>query len=163
MWYSSTVVEKYCRKCAKVTERSTRGRCVPCRNSYAKNYRRLNAERQSVLRAAWYRQNIEKVQAAMRSEPSRRYRKNWELRKLYGITIEDYDRILCEQGGGCAICGKAAGNRKLAVDHDHLTGEVRGILCLLCNTAIGKFGDDPERLILAALYLLRASAGSCST
>lgn len=81
--------------------------------------------------------------------------------KRYGLTLEDYDRILAEQGGGCAICGATAGSRKsrsqerrrLVVDHCHKTGVVRGILCGDCNTGIGLLGDDPERIASASNYL----------
>jgi hypothetical protein len=57
----------------------------------------------------------------------------------YGITEDDYDALLASQRGRCAICGKdASGNgRLLAVDHDHKTGEVRGLLCRGCNLGIG--------------------------
>ncbi len=84
--------------------------------------------------------------------------------RRYALTPADYDRLLAEQGGLCAICGKpesvqqpnrVTGAESLAVDHDHETGRVRGLLCMLCNTAIGKFGDDPEMLRRAANYLER--------
>ncbi len=86
---------------------------------------------------------------------------NQRMRK-YGITANDYHRILEEQGGGCAICGvKNSGDRKesrLHVDHCHDTGKVRGVLCSNCNLGIGKFKHDSEILIKAAMYL-RASLG----
>jgi hypothetical protein len=60
------------------------------------------------------------------------------LRNLYGITEEDYDRMLAEQGGGCAVCGKAPDpGRFLDVDHDHKTDRVRGLLCRGCNRMLG--------------------------
>lgn len=72
----------------------------------------------------------------------------------YGITVADYERLLTEQGGGCAICDIAIDNeRRLAIDHDHITGEVRGLLCRACNQGLGQFGDDPERLERAGMYL----------
>lgn len=78
-----------------------------------------------------------------------------KLRKAYGITLEDYSRILNDQGGGCAICGSSVdvAGRKLAVDHCHSTGMVRGILCSHCNRGLGFFRDDPERLRAAIRYL----------
>lgn len=54
----------------------------------------------------------------------------------YKITVEDYDRLLKEQGGGCAICGYKPTGRRLSVDHNHKTGKVRGLLCMLCNKFI---------------------------
>jgi len=62
------------------------------------------------------------------------------------------------QKGVCAVCGRVETwrlPRKLSVDHDHLTGIVRGLLCHRCNIGIGYFEDDPERLHSAAKYLLR--------
>lgn len=58
----------------------------------------------------------------------------------------------------CLIClGADATGRRLAVDHDHTTGKVRGLLCGACNTALGKMRDSPEQLRRAADYLERAS------
>jgi len=77
------------------------------------------------------------------------------LRKLYGITSDDYDLLLARQNGGCAICGRTSNlsGRLMAVDHDHDTDEVRGILCENCNFGIGSMQDSPALLIKAAEYL----------
>lgn len=71
------------------------------------------------------------------------------------FTVEEYDYMLARQGGGCAICGKTKNKsgRRLAVDHCHNTGRVRGILCNGCNVAIGKLNDDPDLVALALAYL----------
>ena len=69
----------------------------------------------------------------------------------YGLTPEDVQALWESQGRRCAICGRS--NIKFHVDHCHSTGRIRGLLCSNCNTAIGLFGDDPERLRSAALYL----------
>lgn len=77
--------------------------------------------------------------------------------RQYGITQDDYDRMLAGQNGGCAICGSTeagAWGGRLPVDHDHQTGEVRGLLCHACNGGLGRFGDDVDRLMAAAAYLL---------
>lgn len=75
----------------------------------------------------------------------------------YKITLEEYDRLLHDQNGQCAICGsedpKREGDKRLLVDHDHSTGEVRGLLCHDCNMGIGRFNDDPELLMAAIRYL----------
>lgn len=66
------------------------------------------------------------------------------LRRNYNISLEEYNQLLEAQGGGCAICGKRPEQQKtnLAVDHDHKTGTVRGILCTSCNLRlVGKFRD----------------------
>lgn len=77
------------------------------------------------------------------------------LIRLYGITLADYDRILEEQGGGCAICSvdMEQYQREFDVDHCHETGKVRGLLCNPCNQAIGLLDEHPERLARAAQYL----------
>ena len=82
--------------------------------------------------------------------------------QAYGVDAARYQEMLSEQGGVCAICnqrekitGYASGKTKdLAVDHDHVTGAVRALLCLACNTAIGLFNDDEKLLAKAQTYLL---------
>ena len=76
------------------------------------------------------------------------------LKTKYGLTPEDYDRMLEDQAGGCAICGKPPRpDISLHVDHDHETGRIRGLLCFTCNNGLGQFRDDPELLIAAATYV----------
>lgn len=71
----------------------------------------------------------------------------------------DYDALLLFQDGVCAICRKKDSfGQRLAVDHDHSTDLIRGLLCRKCNTGIGQFDDDPSRLIVAADYLERFGA-----
>ena len=84
-------------------------------------------------------------------------RERW-LQKRYGISEQDYDAILESQDGVCAICGRAerAKRLSLAVDHDHETGQIRGLLCNSCNTALGKFQDDPEVIESAIRYLVKS-------
>ncbi len=82
-------------------------------------------------------------------------RKNWHLKRAYGITLEDYKARLSSQNGVCLICLKDEKQtfRQLAVDHDHITGMVRGLLCHDCNRAIGFLKDDVEYLKRAIRYL----------
>lgn len=82
--------------------------------------------------------------------------KDSHLRRLYGITLKEYNRMLEAQGHCCAICGGSEGmslGRHMAVDHCHDTGMVRGILCSHCNRGLGFFKDNPELLTAAAKYL----------
>lgn len=76
----------------------------------------------------------------------------------YGITIDDYDALHAMQDGKCAICERSS-RRRLHVDHDHVTGLVRGLLCNSCNLALGQLGDDHERVRRAADYLKRDTDG----
>lgn len=71
----------------------------------------------------------------------------------YGLELGEYDRIVANQGGGCAICAATADTTRLVVDHDHSTGEVRGILCNSCNTGLGQFDDSVDGLRAAMRYL----------
>ena len=79
-----------------------------------------------------------------------------EYRRKYGITIEDYDRMLEEQNGRCAICrtDKPGGaGARFAVDHNHDTGNVRGLLCNNCNRGLGHLKDSVLLLEQAINYL----------
>jgi hypothetical protein len=78
------------------------------------------------------------------------------------MTHEMYDFMLQQQSGRCAICDRppAPGAKKrLAVDHNHQTATVRGLLCLDCNTGIGKFSENQDRMRAAIEYLERFSKG----
>lgn len=76
------------------------------------------------------------------------------FKKVYGISLADYDVMLAQQGGACAIC-KISG-AKLCVDHCHATGKVRGLLCAKCNSALGFCNDDPNHFLAAIAYLQAA-------
>ena len=80
-------------------------------------------------------------------------KKDYDLKRLYGISLEEYTNILEEQEGGCAICGKTVLEDTLCVDHDHDTGTVRGLLCHGCNRGIGLLQDSSDNLMAAAEYL----------
>lgn len=78
----------------------------------------------------------------------------WVLMNRYGLTVEQYEEMHARQGGVCAICGEeCSSGRSLAVDHDHKTGLVRGLLCTRCNWGLGHFLDDVVRLKAAIAYL----------
>ena len=88
----------------------------------------------------------------------RTYDRQAHRRLLYGISLADYTRMLAAQSGGCAICSRRThgGRGKMFhVDHDHLTGQVRGLLCHFCNLGLGHFDDDPVRLESAIRFLFR--------
>lgn len=72
--------------------------------------------------------------------------------KSYGITVEAYEKLLEEQNNACAIC-KTIPEKKLNIDHSHMTGKVRSLLCHNCNTALGHANDSIERLELLIEYL----------
>ena len=91
---------------------------------------------------------------------ARMNQQNYErkIQLKFGITFDAYTKMLVDQNGVCAICFTSnwGHNRKRpAVDHDHKTGKVRGLLCTQCNLALGYFEDNPERFISASQYLKR--------
>lgn len=84
------------------------------------------------------------------------YKRDWHLKKKYGITLVEWREILASQGGRCAICG---GSDDLVVDHCHANGHVRGALCRRCNAGIGYFLEDVERLRSAVEYIQSTKLG----
>jgi hypothetical protein len=86
-----------------------------------------------------------------------RPRQNHLIRK-YGLTLVQYAELLAAQCGKCAICGAPESEQRhgvFNVDHDHLTGEVRGLLCWVCNHLLGAINDSTETLGAAIVYLRR--------
>jgi len=130
-----------CRKDLPVTEfNKDRARktgyawqCKTCRKEYDQGYHAENREKH--------------LEAMRRTAYARRYK----------MTVEEYDNLFAKQGNCCAVCGTSQGyaSKRLAVDHNHDTGEVRGILCDRCNLVLGKVKDSPELLRDLALYLER--------
>ena len=101
----------------------------------------------------------EKRKDPIQKELWKEYGRRSTLKKRYGITAEEYDQMLKDQNEVCLICGlKAGGGRgpksRLAVDHSHETGRVRGLLCNNCNNGLGRFKDDPALLSKAIEYLV---------
>ena len=78
-----------------------------------------------------------------------------DLKRHYGMTVAGYADLLRLQDERCAICGTHASafRRQLHVDHDHETGQIRGLLCTHCNPGLGYFKDSQERLQKAIAYL----------
>lgn len=99
----------------------------------------------------------------MTREASRRFRakhpdqkRRDHVKRRYGLTGTQHDALLALQGGLCKICRRGpegSGKKTLTVDHDHKTGEVRGLLCNHCNAALGNFRDDPLVLRAALAYI----------
>jgi len=145
---------KICSRCG-LEKADTDFRTQKGRNLTRSNCKACDTERHK----EWRSKNREHLRAYDRS----RYRVNedrWEhhLRRKYDISSEEYIALLDGQGGGCAICecsGSDNKNERLNVDHCHRSGNVRGLLCWNCNTALGKMNDDAKQLRAAADYLER--------
>ena len=87
-----------------------------------------------------------------KTDPKFRERERAYRARRYGMSTEDYDALLARQGGVCAICRQKS-DRRLAIDHCHVTNRVRGLLCHKCNVGLGNFGDDTDRMRMAIEYL----------
>lgn len=130
---------------------------------YQKEYRDSHKDAIKILKHEWYLENketsIKKNKKWVKLNPDRK--RNNDLKSLFGITLEDYNRMLKEQKCVCAICGKEETEvdkrinkkRNLAVDHDHQTEKVRGLLCGKCNKMLGLVNDNPKILLNAINYL----------
>jgi hypothetical protein len=77
----------------------------------------------------------------------------WEVKRKFGMTRERFAEMLANQDGLCAICRGDNKARRLHIDHDHTTGEIRGLLCNNCNLLLGHALDSAERLTAAIAYL----------
>ena len=77
------------------------------------------------------------------------------LQYRYDITLDEYNKLFIQQNGCCVLCGKHQFEmkRRLAVDHNHITGKVRGLLCNKCNNGLGCFNDSAELMFKAINYL----------
>lgn len=131
---------------------------TPAQRYYQKNRERILAQK---------KQEYEENKDAKRQYINERYHTDPEVRKSFwarnlrrkfGITVEQYEEMLEAQEGGCAICGTTdcqakTGKSRLAVDHDHDTGKVRGLLCNHCNAGLGAFRDNTTLLEKAIKYL----------
>ena len=121
-----------------------------------KRYYRKNAEKLIKNKIEWQKANPDKVQIANRRnyEAHRTNYRNLNLKRNYGITLEIYNFLLEKQEGKCAVCGiENNGHRTFAVDHNHKTEKIRGLLCTNCNTGIGLMKDNIEILSKAITYL----------
>lgn len=117
--------------------------CKICCSKYGKRYYVKNKEK------------ILQQTKAYRDSKTIDERREWDFKKKYGITVQQYKEMFQRQGGGCKICGQPAS--RLHVDHDHTTEAVRGLLCSNCNRGLGCFLDDPQLLEKASWYLKTAS------
>lgn len=102
------------------------------------------------------KENETSDERGLRLAENRAYRLKW----LYGITKEEYEQMIEEQDGKCALCGKEFVYERLhnfepCIDHNHETGQIRGILHRRCNIGIGQFNDDVDKLEEAVDYLKR--------
>lgn len=178
-----SAAEKTCARCAhtlpmdnfKPMRRKYRDSwCLECRRTYKREpHQRAKAtvrrrivlaqnpearERKRAGHRADYLRHREQRLAKEAARPDKAQR--WldkRLRAKFSINLRDYEALCAAQGGCCAICGGTPSDRsrRLAIDHDHNTGAIRALLCHHCNTGLGNFRDEIERLEQAIAYLRR--------
>ncbi len=137
---------------------------MDCAAMYSREWHHKNRERVLATQKRYREKNPEmkkKQLAQWRATPSGKVsvRKEY-LKRVFGLSLADYITMAVKQGGVCLICAQVetrkdrSGKVKpLSVDHDHLTGKVRGLLCDACNNAIGNLRDDPQIARAVARYL----------
>lgn len=139
------------------------GACKACNKVAAKVKRDADptAHRQAVRKWKAKPENAESVARSVREwhernpEAHLQAQRRYDAQRRYGISVDEYEERLKGQRF-CAICGtENPGTRGFHLDHDHETGQVREFLCGACNMGLGQFGDDPDRLLAAAMYLMR--------
>jgi hypothetical protein len=132
------IAENICKSCRERPRTHYSLHCLPCNR---------------ISQAEWRSKNPERARSHV-------------YKSKFGIDLEQYRTLLEKQGGLCAVClqpetinsrsrwvKNTTKKRALAVDHDHKTGKVRGLLCSGCNTALGKLGDDEHRIRALLAYL----------
>jgi len=144
---------------AKRNRSGYRGNCKVCESIYQKNRRKEKFEQIAAHDKKRKQEFKEKdhegyMMGAYKSK----------LKTAFGLTLEQYDQMLEDQNGVCAICGKPETKigrsglpQRLSVDHNHQTGQVRQLLCHACNMVVGFSGEDIRTLYATANYLLRHS------
>lgn len=141
-----------CKDCDKAFHRARYLKDKEKINQQTKKWKAENKEKAYLAGKEWRNNNKEKIKG---------YQRTTNLRRNFGIEVEEYEEMLKKQKGVCAICEQPetfihkATNQiaRLAVDHCHTKGHVRKLLCKACNNGLGLFRDNPELLIKAADYL----------
>ncbi len=150
-------------------------------NKYGKEWHKKNPNYQKrpeviAKKKEWYQKNPDYYKSPERIIKRNEYRQRPEVKlkikgyrysggylKKYGLTIEDYNKLVKQQDGVCAICGnnetvKQNGKEtKLAVDHDWKTGKIRGLLCKNCNVSLGNLNEDISLFYKCIEYLKQHS------
>lgn len=130
--------------------------CKICRQSQSVDYYEKNTTAIISRVSKYQKDNANKARIDHRLWRSlnRVKTKGYALKLKYNLSLADYNTLLERQCGVCAICGQEAPpGSYLSVDHDHVTGTVRGLLCNSCNLGLGWFHDNEETLITAVEYL----------
>lgn len=139
-------VRGVCKLCTKEYDRQWYAKNKVKSLARSRKWQSENRERWLQQKKIWARNNPEKIQLQRKRR----------LVRQYGLTLEQYQAVLEFQNERCAICGRARAefDRQLAIDHDSVTGEIRGALCTACNLGLGTLGDSSECIQRALSYLI---------
>jgi hypothetical protein len=139
---------------------TTRGKkffeCKLCANTRVQKWTEANRERSNGIKRTWEKTNPEKNLEAKRmwSINNKDQKRDYRLQSKYGLTLDQYKMMLTNQKGLCVICETSLlDENSPCVDHDHITGRVRQLLCRNCNLVLGLVKEKPETLRAAADYL----------
>lgn len=155
------IKEIICRYCNKLKLHKAKSLCVSC---YDKNLKTLNKEykfRQLENTKNWSTLNATKLREYRiaykrkpKSDSQKRSARNCMLKRVYGISIDQYETMLITQNGKCALCYRLpAPNRSLHLDHDHSTGRIRALLCAECNWFLSKVDKDVNILVRIGMLI----------
>lgn len=133
-----------------------RGMCKNCYNTWLKAHNPDYADKQKKNCENWTKDHVERIKQykkdyVAKKDPSWRWAISLKFR--FNITPQDYESMLSKQDGKCAICRKSPTNKRLAVDHCHETGKIRGLLCFRCNFGLSYFAESADTLERATVYL----------
>jgi hypothetical protein len=114
------------------------------RAQISRRYKQRHKAKVAERLRSWRARNPDKVRV---------YNQHGHRKAKYGLTRKQFETLLLQQHNTCALCSISFTEAKLTVDHNHITGRVRALLCQSCNTMLGQSGDSPARLRAAAAYL----------
>jgi hypothetical protein len=137
-----------CKACNLLAKRARYQRDPKSHIERVQRWREKNPERYRSTQQAYKAKNRQRIQQQNRER---------HLRKKYGLSLGEFESLVDQQLGRCAICKIDLGS-DLHVDHEHVTGRIRGLLCGKCNKAVGLLNDDPTLIRAAARYLERSAA-----
>lgn len=141
------MLKDICSKCKSPNDSVKHYWCKACKKSYNKIRKLNNREKLNAQKLKWQTIN----------QKARRY---GQVKSRHRMTVEHYERLLLEQGYVCAICKnpekaktKTKGTKSLAIDHCHVTGKIRGLLCQKCNMSLGLLNENFDSILSMAKYV----------
>ncbi len=165
-------LSSHCRKCARLCKKLYREKNRTKLAQREKEYRKKNPAKVAQRQKEAYKKNREKIQRRHKeyyrenrdkilrkqklthnTEHGRKASRRLWIKRSYGLTLEAHQQIYLNQNGCCLICDDPISYSKIHTDHNHDTGEVRGLLCCHCNRMLGAAKDNPVILRRAIKYL----------